>query len=275
MVESTLKQCLVIGDPIEQSMSPLMHNAAYRELGIESAFSFARMQVKAENLKHFLTTLADTVVGISVTIPHKIAVMELLDEISEDALQIGAVNTITVRNGKMSGCNTDWFGIVQPLKRHCKLQGKRALILGAGGAARSAVYGLLQEKVAVSIANRTASRAESLASDFEVQGVFSISEVPIADFDILVNTTSVGMSPDAELSPIPSSGLREGQIVFDAVYNPLETTLLRHANASACVTVSGVEMFVEQGARQFKLYTGKEAPVDTMRSAVLQELQNE
>lgn len=263
--------CLVIGDPIEHSLSPLIHNAGYGALEIQDRFRFEKERVEIKDLPEAVERFrASMYRGISCTLPHKIEVIPFLDEVDETAGKIGAVNTIVNDEGILKGYNTDWHGILNPLQEVTELAGKKVAILGAGGAARSAVYACLQGKAIVTIFNRTPEKAEVLSQEFECSSASLDDSTHLADYDVIINTTSVGMTPHMEDSPIAKESMRVGQIVFDIVYNPYETKLLQDAKKQGATVIHGTEMFIHQAAAQFELYTGEKAPVEVMRKTLLE-----
>lgn len=266
----------VIGDPIRHSRSPVMLSRAFKESGVNGAYG--AFHVAPERLGDAIRGIrALGFRGLNVTIPHKIEVMAYLDEIDESARAIGAVNTIVNEGGRLTGFNTDGIGYVRSLKEEAEpdLSGKRIVVLGAGGAARGIVWALLRESPAeVLIANRTDARADELAAAFASGG--SLKSVPwhlLAEAcgaaDIVINTTSVGMSPQTEAVPADPSWLRPGAVASDLIYNPLTTAFLRGAERRGCRIHGGLGMFVYQGAYAFEYWTGRPAPAAVMREAVL------
>jgi shikimate dehydrogenase len=209
--------------------------------------------------------------GASVTIPFKVEVMQYLDEIEDDALEIGAVNTIINHRGKLTGANTDWLGVIMTLKDAMSIKNKIFVIIGAGGTARAAVYGILKEGGLPVVANRTVAKAKMIAEHFG-STFYPLAEIAGIRADCLINTTSVGMHPDIGSSPVPKEVLKNYKYVMDAIYNPLQTKLLKDAAAHGCKALSGVEMFVHQGAAQLKLWTKKEPPASLMKKIVLERL---
>lgn len=198
--------------------------------------------------------------------------MPLLDEVDWDAEAIGAVNTIILRGGRLEGCNTDGPGLVRDLEEWMGgLSGKSFVVLGAGGAARAALFSIARAGGTPIVVNRSGRRAEELASQFGCAWV-PMAEIGRLRADCLINSTPVGMYPEAERTPLPQSGLDRFSHVMDMVYNPLQTRLLREAEETGCAVRSGVGMFVHQGAEQFRLWTGQEPPRETMRQAVLKRL---
>jgi shikimate dehydrogenase len=204
--------------------------------------------------------------------PHKVEIIPLLDQLHEIAKQIGAVNTVVNEDGVLTGHNTDWLGIVRALEKVTTLEGKQVALLGAGGAARAAAYGVTERGAKLTIYNRTLEKAQSLARDFaaEARSLADESEIKLAD--IIINTTSVGSGTSVEESPISGDVITSKHVVFDAVYNPQETRLLRDAKQKGAQVVYGAEMLLLQGMAQFQLYTDHEAPEDAMRAALYKAL---
>jgi len=271
-ISAKTKICLIIGDPVEHSLSPAMHNAAYEALGIDNQFVYLGARVKIEDVGTVVQAMKKMGIhGLTCTIPHKVAVMKYLDEIDETAKKIGAVNTVLNKQGKLIGFNTDWQGVVVPLERITKLSGKKALVLGAGGAARAVIFGLLNRKAKVSIFNRTKEKAIELAKEFNCQTTNLNKESEIKDFDIIINTTSVGMKPLEKETSIPTKFINDKQIVFDIVYVPFETKLLKEAKKRGAKIIHGIEMLLHQGTAQFEIYTGHKAPEEVMRKILYEK----
>lgn len=281
IVSSRTKLCGVIGDPIEHSLSPIMHNAAFRELKLD--YAYLAFHVPKELLKSAILGIAGLgMAGLNITIPHKLEVMKYLDHIDEDALLIGAVNTVVNRDGKLIGYNTDGIGALEALKRNgVQVKGKRIALLGAGGASRAVAFKLSESAKSITILNRTKSRAVALAKtlgknrDVEAKAEKLNDDnlgKTLSEIDVLVNTTSIGMWPDIGVSPVKKSLLPRGLTVFDIVYNPVQTRLLSDACKRDCKVVEGVDMLVYQGAAAFELWTGARAPVTVMRGAVMDDL---
>ncbi|OGO40796.1 MAG: shikimate dehydrogenase [Chloroflexi bacterium RBG_16_57_9] len=270
----------IMGWPIEHSLSPAMHNAAFAALGLD--WVYVPLPVAPDQVREAVQGLrALGFVGASVTIPHKQAVMPWLDEMSAAARAIGAVNTLVVRDGRLLGENTDWLGFLASLREAgVEPAGRRALVLGAGGAARAVVYALASVGAKVVVVNRTHARAEKLVEELsQIPGVKALAGRlhPLAaeglvpgELDLVVNTTSVGMWPRADESPWPEGvPLPAAAVVCDLVYNPLETQLLKSARSSGCRVIDGLGMLVHQGAAAFELWTGVEAPVKVMREELM------
>ena len=265
---TTAKLYGVIGQPIAHSLSPLMHNAAFAAVGQKACFTAFAVDDLAAAMAGIR---ALGIAGVSVTLPHKTEVIKYLDWISPEAREIAAVNTIINRQGQLCGYNTDVAGAINALTKKVDLAGKRVLIIGAGGAARALVYGAVKAGAAVAIANRTSERGRRLADEF---GAKFLIPSELAEFapEVLVNTTSQGMTPHVNSLPIAEEFLDSSMVVMDIVYNPLNTCLLEAAEKSGALTVDGLEMFVGQGALQFELWTGGKAPLKIMRDTVLEYL---
>jgi len=271
--------CYLIGYPVGHSVSAAMHNAAFRALGLD--FRYEAHAVEPEGLGGFVKSSLRTpkVRGANVTIPHKIAVVSHLDEVDPMARTIGAVNTIVNEGRSLKGYNTDGIGAVRALEGvFGRLQGARVVVLGAGGASRAICYHLSKVVGKIVILNRTLERAMELlqiiegcddaCADMSVQPLNrGVLNKALEEADILVNATPVGMSPNIGESPVDNGILRQGLLVFDTVYNPLRTRLLRDAEAVGAKTLTGLNMLVHQGAEAFKLWTGMDAPLELMMRA--------
>lgn len=266
----------VIGDPIRHSKSPVMLNRAFREAGINGAY--AAFHVTPDKLGEAIAGIrALGFRGLNVTIPHKIEVMKYLDDIHPGAKAAGAVNTIVNEDGRLIGYNTDGIGYVRSLKEEAEpnLAGRRIVVLGAGGASRGILWALAQENPAkLMLANRTEDKARELAgafaSEFEIEPVaWSELREACGSADVVINTTSVGMSPNADATPIDPSWLKPGAVASDLIYNPLKTKFVREAEAGGCRGHGGLGMFIYQGAYAFEYWTGQSAPVGVMREAVM------
>jgi len=275
-INAKTKLCIIIGDPVDHSLSPAMHNAGYEALGINDKFVYIAANVKVENVKDVIKAMRVMGFrGLTCTIPHKIEVIKYLDKIDPIAEKIGAVNTVVNDGGVLIGYNTDWLGVVIPLEKETDLTGKKAAIIGAGGAARAMAYGLIARKSKVTIFNRTFEKGRNLAheigGDCNGCSMENIDEA-IGDFDIILNATSLGMGKNVGLSPISKSKIKSHQIVFDAVYVPYETQLLLDAGSVGATAIHGTEMLLHQGIAQFELYTGQKAPEEVMRKALNDQL---
>ena len=263
----------VVGYPIGHSLSPIMHNAAFSASGLNAAY----MAFETRDLEGCIRGIrALAIKGMSVTIPHKSAVIPLLDEVDGLAGEIGAINTIVNYDGRLVGHNTDASGALRALEEKTELSGKSCLIVGAGGAARAIGFVLKERGVRLTITNRTASRGEELASALKCSFV-PLSEVEGIHADLLIQTTPLGMHPLDERCIISAEVLKRGMVVMDIIYNPLETRLLKMAKSCGCVALSGFNMFIYQGAEQFRLWTGINPPLSAMSRTVKKALskQNE
>lgn len=258
----------VLGDPIGHSLSPLIHNSAFRQEGLNAVYLPLRVpQDKlAETLEAFSWL---DLRGYSVTIPHKEAVLPLVAEQDEPVVDIGAANTLW-RNagGKWQASNTDYEAALESLRLSLEagetLSGKKVLMLGAGGVARAIGLGIVRSGGALTLANRTAARGKALAQQLDCR--YITWENRGAEYaDVIINCTAVGMHPHVDETPFNENWMREGMIVFDTVYNPENTLLLKEARQRNCRTVSGLEMFVRQAAAQFERFTSRPAPLDHMR----------
>jgi len=258
----------ILGNPVGQSMSPLMHNTAFRLLGIDAAY----LPFEVEDLAGALTGMkALNIKGASVTHPFKEEIIQLIDDIDDTAKKIGAVNTLAFGKDGIRGSNTDWVGAVRCLETLLPIEGHTFVVIGAGGAARAVVFGIITNGGKAVVVNRSPERGQDLAEEFGAVAV-PLSEIKGIEGDCLVNTTPIGMYPRTDDVPVPKGVLRQFRAVADVVYNPLKTMLLREAAAAGCAIASGFEMFVYQGVEQFSTWTGKEAPVKEMREVVYERL---
>ena len=258
----------IIGNPVAHSLSPLMHNAAFAALGLNKAYvAFPVTDVAAAlaGLK------ALGIRGVSVTIPHKQAVLPYLDTIDPVAAKIGAVNTLVMRDNALHGSNTDWLGANRALSEAMELKGSHVLLIGAGGSAKAIGFGLLEAGAKVTVANRTSDKAAALAAILGCAWV-SLAEAAALRADALINATAVGMGPLAHEMVLPAVALANFPVVMDIVYAPLETRLLAAARATGCTVVDGLAMLLYQGAAQFELWTGMTAPLEVMRQTLLAHL---
>jgi len=265
-----LRNYVLLGNPVGHSLSPLMHNMALQALGQEGRYNAFCVYDPAAAVQ---AIRGMDIRGASVTIPFKSAVMEYLDNISEDALQIGAVNTIVNNNGYLTGTNTDWLGLIVTLREAMTIKGKKFAIIGAGGTARAAAYGIIREGGFPVIINRTAENGKRLADEFDCPFYLS-DEMKKIEADCLINTTPVGMYPSIDQSPVDSGLLAGYKYVMDVIYNPLETKLLKDAGLRGCTVLNGLDMFVHQGAEQIKLWTGQEPDRTLMKKVVKERLVN-
>ncbi len=250
----------VAGNPIAHSLSPLMHNTAFRRENVNAVM----LPLKVKTLDDLLTVVRDLPIdGLAVTMPLKQEVLPHLANMDPLTARIGACNTLrTGADGKLYGFNTDVAGILRPLEKRLRLRGSRILVIGAGGAARAAVFGLVEQGAEVFIVNRTHETAVALARKAHAK---SLKQETLAKqhFDVIINTTPCGMTGFKQALPVKENELNAG-LIFDMVYSPLETPLLQLAKSRGLAVISGLEMFVQQGARQFEIWTGKAAPESEM-----------
>ena len=267
MVEASTQVYGVAGDPVAHSLSPVMMNAAFRRETVNAVY----LGLHAKNLKDLLACVNDIPIrGMSITMPYKEEVVEALSNSDALTKQIGACNTVVRgQDGKLYGFNTDVAGIVTPLEQRMALDSKRILVVGAGGAARAAVFGLKARNAEVFVTNRTPETAQSLARQAKAKYV-KRNDLPKLSFDVIINATPLGMNGNRQ-SPLDEKELNTSY-VFDLVYTPAETKLMKMAKAKGLHVIPGLEMFVQQGARQFEIWTGKPAPVAEMAYVVSKAL---
>ncbi len=262
----------VIGSFAENSMSKYMHNACFKEKGLN--FVYMPLKVAENELKEFMQNFRKfDFKGASVTIPHKLEVMDYIDEVDEIAKSIGAVNILSNSNGKIIGSNSDCYGAIEALKEKTSLKNKKALVIGAGGGARAIIYGLKAENAVVTVTNRTFDKAKSIADEFNVKyGKIENMKELIRNNEIIINTTSVGMSPHPNESIIKEGSLIEGKIIMDIVYKPIETKLIKMARKAKCIAITGNRMLAYQALKPFKMWTCHDADFSVMESALLGQI---
>lgn len=300
----------VIGHPVQHSLSPVMFESAFEQYNMDA--SYERFDVESKDLAEFLEEMrtpqllggtkpvgtfgAFGAQGLTVTIPHKEAMVPFLDFVQKEAKTIGAVNTIVNAGGKLKGYNTDWLGALRALEDVTNLDGKRVVVLGAGGAAAAIVYGCLKAGAFVTVLNRHLEKANELATRFEKDFMKKIGqnseqvqrkndltdrkiitgtldEILSHPADILIHTTSIGMTPHVHQSLVPTEYFRKGMVVFDVVYNPLKTKLVQDAEAAGCRIVPGYKMLLYQAEKQFELWFKKKPPLENMEKVLLEQLQ--
>lgn len=259
-----MKKFAVIGSPISHSKSPALHQAGFIELEIEA--EFAAVEVKPEDLGRWVSTEMINYAGVAVTIPHKEKLLEFVQVVSPAAEKIGAINTLFWEHDQLHGTNTDCVGVLRALQSEVsELKDKQVLLLGAGGAARAAVFALVTAGAKVSIWNRTTDRALELADEFEIEAVESLSALNPDKFDIVINSTSVGLKTWE--SPLPADWWTPHHVAFDMIYDPLETRFLSEAADAGARTVTGDQMLVHQALEQFHLWHGVELEPEVMSNA--------
>ncbi|HPZ06604.1 MAG TPA: shikimate dehydrogenase [Candidatus Eremiobacteraeota bacterium] len=262
----------VTGSYAENSLSKYMHNVNFREQG--ENYTYIPFKTEKEDLEEFMKNFKKfNFFGSAVTIPHKIDIIKYLDDIEDRAKKIGAVNTIVNKDGKLTGYNTDCKGAIDALSKKTELKDRKVLVLGAGGAARAICYGLKEKEFSVIIANRTEERAMKLAEELDMK-ICPLEDIYKYNYHIIINTTSIGMYPHINESIVEKDFLK-GKVVFDIVYRPMMTKMLRDAIAVGSTVVEGYEMLLYQGIEQYKLWTGKEPSENLMRKILFEQLGKE
>jgi shikimate dehydrogenase len=268
MINGQTKIFGILGRPVAHSLSPAMHNAAFRHIGINAVY----IAFPVTDLAQAVSGLRGLGIGgVSVTIPFKEEIIPFLDELDPRVARIGAVNTVVNRDGRLTGYNTDWLGAVTALTAKVSLKGRHFLILGAGGASRAIAYGIVHEGGKVTLTDIDAARAAALVHDLGAQAIppEALDHCPAT---ILVNATPVGMTPDVDGIPLNPDLLGRFEVVMDIVYQPLTTRLLREGQARGAATIDGLQMLIHQGAAQFELFTGQAAPAEVMARAAYEAL---
>ncbi len=269
-----LKTFAVIGDPIDHSLSPTIHNAAYRELGLECTYIAYKipkdqLDVEIDSLKKIKIS------GFNVTIPHKINMLEFLDEMDENCRIIGATNTVINEDGYLKGYNTDMDGFLEPIKnRNITIKDSNVLLLGSGGAARAIIAGMAKEKAKeVTIINRTKEHATELKEfsiniglDAEVKSITEMNDLH-TDYNFIINSSSLGLKNESNI--VPPEIINEETIVYDIVYKPVNTELIKESKKKNAEIIYGYEMLLSQAIRSFEIWLGMEAPYDAMKKAIL------
>ena len=267
------KTFAVIGDPIDHTLSPNIHNAAFRELELDC--TYIAYKIPKGELAEGLDGLKKIqIAGFNVTIPHKVEIMKYLDTVDENCSIIGASNTVTYQDGKLKGYNTDMDGFLEPIKRkNISIDGSNVLLLGAGGAARAIVAGLGKEKVgSITIANRTTEKATSLSQFAHKLGIttetVSLDEIKNSnDYKFIVNATSVGLKNEPAL--IPTDIIKKDSIVYDIVYMPMNTDLIKKAKEKGATVIYGYEMLLGQAVLAFEIWHQTKAPYEAMKKALV------
>ncbi len=277
-IDARTQFCGVIGNPVGHSLSPAIHNAAFRKLGLNFVYLAWQVETIGDAIKG-LRALGNFR-GASVTIPHKVAAIPFLDHVEMTAQRIGAINTIVAEKGKLTGYNTDATGALRALKEGgVELKGRHIVVLGSGGAARAIAFALAVEAGVqrLTLLGIDDSERTVLAQDIRSQSALTVEDFhldettlrrALPEAHVLIHCTPVGMSPNADTTSVPASLLHASLSVMDIVYNPLETRLLKDAKHAGCKTIPGLEMFLHQAVAQFELWTNQPAPVDVMRTVL-------
>lgn len=249
----------------QSSVGAAMHNAGYQALGL----NFIYVPIATDDIANAIAGVRGFgLVGNTVSMPHKREVMKHLDKVDEVAQKIGAVNTVRNKDGILTGYNSDWVGATEALKEVIELSGKKAIVLGAGGAARAIVYGLKHSGAEVDVLNRDQTKGQSLADDFDAHFGGNLEDLEnIKDYDILINATSVGFG--TEESPVQAADIKEGCVVMDVVFIPNPTVFMKQAESRSCKVVPGYRMLIHQALFQFELFTGQKPPFEVMEKALM------
>lgn len=261
------KRFAVIGHPIEHSRSPQLHEAGFSEFNIDATFE--KIDVAPEELKDFIEHEAQHFMGIAVTVPHKEMVFPYVDNVTEAAEHIGAVNTLFWKDGKLHGTNTDGIGALRALETLTTMEEKNVLVLGAGGAARSIIYALKKAQAKVFVYNRTYSKVEALFNEFDIIPLNSLQTCSPEEFDVIINSTSVGLKSFKSI--LPEDFWRPTHIGFDIVYDPLYTKFLEDCENAGGQVITGDKMLVHQAAAQFKLWHEKDIEPEILEAAFFSE----
>jgi len=264
----------VIGDPIAQSLSPLVHNAAFNHLKLDCTYIAYRI-IKGDLKDEIESLKSIQISGFNVTIPHKIDVINYLDELHKDCQVIGAVNTVLYKNDRLIGFNTDMDGFTDPIRRrNLTINGSNVLLIGAGGAARAIVTAVAKEKAKkISIANRTTKAAETLSLFANKLGLdaevinFNESGECASKYNFIINSTSIGLRN--EPSPISTKKINKNNVVYDIIYQPMNTALIKESKKNGATIIYGYEMFLSQAIRSFEIWHNIRAPVEIMKKALL------
>lgn len=276
MIDARTELYGVIGNPVRDSLSPAIHNGAFKRLGMNAVY----LAFEVTDLEEALRGIRGLGVrGVSVTIPFKTEVIPLLDKIDGLARKIGAVNTIVNRGGKLTGYNTDCDGALEALKEEMNLKEKKIVLVGAGGAARAIGFGLNERDCYLIVVDRSKKKGKRLSGELgcDYLPLSSLVEMKAGELeaDVIINATSLGMYPRDGETPIPRDLLKEGMIVMDIVYQPLETKLLREAKQRGCVTINGLEMLIRQAAAQLEIWTGRRLEIGQIKKVLLRTLEGE
>jgi len=266
----------VIGDPIDHSLSPNIHNAAFRSLNLDSTYIAYRIP-KGDLAAGIESLKAIKIAGFNVTIPHKIEMIKYLDVLDENCNLIGAVNTVSNDDGVLKGYNTDMIGFLDPIKkRNLTIKDTQVILLGAGGAARAIVAAMVKEKAGkITIVNRTmenaiklAEFAEKIGGNADIVSVQKANEL-IADYKFIINSTSIGMKNERWYHSISTENIGKDSIVYDIVYQPINTDLVKKSKENGATVIYGYEMLLAQAAKAFEIWHKTEAPYDVMKKALL------
>ena len=263
----------IVGHPVAHSLSPAMHKAAFKAEGVDAEYKLFDIDPgKPDDLANFCyETDLNNIAGFSVTMPYKQRIMAYMDHYDPLAKIVGSVNTVLNEDSKLIGYNTDATGAIQALQEKTDIKGKKVLVTGAGGAARAIAYGLKEFGADVYIFNRTKEKAEALAEEFDLETI-DYPQIPQAKFDIIINATPVGMSPNTEESLLHANQIPKGSVVMDIVTSPMETRLIKEAKKAGAQSITGERMLLHQACGQFEIWFGKPAPIEAMEKALYKNL---
>lgn len=273
MINAGTTVCCLIGDPVEHSLSPIVHNRGYEVLGL----NFIYVAFRVKNVKLAIDGIKELGIrGVSVTMPHKVSAMKYIDNIDDTTKEIGAINTIVNNKGVLSGFNTDYGAALNALGEKTTIKGKKAVLLGGGGVGLAIAIGLKRNGADLVILDIIKEKAEELARFVGAKGFGGLEQLPeISSADILINATPVGMWPKINESAVPRELLHPGLTVFEIIYNPKETRMVTEAKEAGCAIVYGYKMFLYQAAMQFELFTGHQAPLPDMEQALIKALEGD
>ncbi len=258
----------VIGNPVSKSMGYLIHNRAFQEIGSPDIY----VSFLVKNVEKFFNEFKDFFAGLSVTMPCKEDIIPLMDIVDATAQKIGAVNTVVREENGWKGTNTDCTGAIKALEAKVDLKDKNVLIIGSGGTAKAIGFGVVAKGARLTVTyNRNKERGVKLAEELNCQ-LASVHDIGDHDYDVLINCSPVGMSPRTDTTPFSNGNLKPGMVVFDSVYNPPETRLIKEARNAGCTVISGVELFINQAVGQFEMWTGEKAPAQAMRNVLLEKI---
>jgi len=273
MINADTTVCCLIGDPVEHSLSPIVHNRGYEVLGL----NFIYVAFRVKNVELAIDGIKELGIrGVSVTMPHKVSAMKYIDNIDDTAKEIGAINTIVNNKGVLSGFNTDYGAALKALEEKTTIKGKKAVLLGGGGVGLAIATGLKRNGADLVILDIIKEKAEELARFVGAEGFGGLEQLPkISSADILINATPVGMWPKINEAAVPRELLHPKLTVFEVIYNPRETRMVTEAKEAGCAIVYGYKMFLYQAAMQFELFTGHQAPLPDMEQALIKTLEGD
>ncbi len=273
MIDASTTVCCLIGDPVEHSLSPIVHNRGYEVLGL----NFIYVAFRVKDVKLAINSIKGLGIrGVSITMPHKVNAMKYIDNIDDTAQEIGAINTIVNNDGVLSGFNTDYGAALKAIEEKTTIEGKKAVLLGGGGAGLAIATGLKRNGADLVIIDKIKEKAEELAMLVGAESFGGLDQLPeIGSADILINATPVGMWPRINESVVPRELLHQKLTVFEVIYHPRETRMITEAKEAGCTIVYGYKMFLYQAAMQFELFTGQQAPLLDMEQVLIKALEGD